>query len=205
MDFVEMLPVEICDIIFGFFRGNDLLEFSLVNQSWNSLIGSSSECMKKLVLAMRGDWKDFTDDDKKMLMNGRRYQNVLISDGTEHFNFIKDVMREQRRWKSVKICDFLAETNDDIINLFKMFEATVEDLEIYSLKMKDPRPFETCLNFKELKSLKMKFCEPNISGVFSQSTLKSVNYEVNIEVDFADNSSPEIELYDAIDYSEIWD
>lgn len=194
MNFVEKLPEEICDIIFGFFGGNDLLEFSLVSQGWNKFIGSSLVCMKKLVLALRGDWNEFTGDDKKMLLNGRKYQNVIISDGTEHVNFIVDIMREHRNWKFVKICDFLAETNDDIINLFKTFEGTVENLEMDSLKVKDPRPFETCLRFKELKSLRISFCDRKISfGVFSCSALEILDLRVSIYD--SESAVPEFEPY----------
>lgn len=181
MDPIE-LPVEDFEMIFSHFKGTELLEASFVSRNWYSFIGSSSVCMRKLTLALRGDWMCFTEDDKKVLMNGREYQNVLISDGSEVLHFINDVVKLRgKKRKTLKICDTRFPTTSDFFELLENFKS-IEHLELTAVKVESHEELPTDHKFKQLKSLKIFLCEDEVGVSILKycSEVETLIWEVSV-------------------------
>lgn len=157
MDIIEIFPEEISDLIFTHFSGSELLELTLVNPNWNNFVGSSLRSMKKLVLGLRGDWNDFTEENIEPLFSDRKYQNVLISDVSKNFDGPLKILRSRQRWKSVRILDVAAPTQLDITHMFETFDSTVEHLDLFNLTLKRNKHFKMVWNFPKLKFLKVSF------------------------------------------------
>lgn len=179
MDPIE-LPVEVSEMIFLHLKGTELLEASFVSRDWYNFIGSSSVCMKKLTLALRGDWRDFTED-KKLLMNGREYQNALISYGSEVLNFIYDVVKSRKKMKTLRICNTRFPTTSDFFELLENFEQ-IEHIDLTAVKIEIHEELPIDNKFKQLKSLKIFLCEDKVGASILKncSEVETLIWEVSV-------------------------
>lgn len=166
MDPVSFFSVDVSEIIFNLLPHKDLLNCTLVSQSWNKLIGSSARLMGKFYLGLRGDWHDFNEENKKIITRGRKYSNVIISDAMENISFVYDVMSSYSNWKTVKIYIFGFETSSDFVKFFKTFESTVETLLLYNVKIFHFNISEINFSFRRLNNFSVSYC--------TADTLKSV-------------------------------
>lgn len=168
IDPVENLPVEVTEEIFGYLKGNELLKASLVCQSWNSFIGSSPTCMRKLSLVMKGETRRFTAEDKEALLtSSRQYQNIYISNATQVVSFVIDVMNASHSWKSVKIFGTRFQSTA-VVNFLNAFESTVEHFELTNLQV-DTDDLQTDFTWKRLQHLAF-WCSENF-GLFKECRL----------------------------------
>lgn len=163
MDPVWTFSTEIIEMIFGFLTPKDLLRCTLVNHEWNEIIRSSTKCMSNFCMGLRGDWMDFTENDKEILTSGRKYTNVIISEGTEVYNFIHEVMSSNFVWKTVKIVSMRFKSASDLLELFKTFESTVEKLILCNVKIENFDGEEIELNMRKLKELNINYCNSELS------------------------------------------
>lgn len=176
MDPTNYLPAEVNEKIFGHLSGRELLSAALVSSVWNLQIGSSIHCMKKLKLGMRSDWMEFSEDEKNILLCGRRYQNVLISEATGLVSFVYEVMQMSRQWKSVEIFCLEFPTTSDCVKFFKLFEASVENLVLQQVTIKEPEDVVVDFNFAKLKTLRMKQSDKIFMSMFNRcSSLETLN------------------------------
>lgn len=159
MDPATFFPLEITEQIFSQLRGKELLEATLVSSLWNRHIGASRACMKKLRLALRSDWNEFTEEAEELLVNGRRYQNVLISMGTGYLDFIYNVLKAHQQWKSVRVSNVKFSAIDDFLKFFKLFEASAEEIVMQTVAIKGSGKDELNLNFPKLKRLSFDSCD----------------------------------------------
>lgn len=168
MDPTQIFPTEVAELIFKNLSGKELLKCSLVSPDWYNFIGSSFVCMKNWKLGMRTDWMSFDEDDKQMLVTGRRYHSVLISDGAKVFDFVYDVMKSRNQWKSVEVFCMSFRTTLDFVNFVETFETTVEVLVLERVMIQKPDAFENKFDFKHLKLLKTSYCDETVMKMFKQ-------------------------------------
>lgn len=171
MDPLEEFPTEVAEMIFTHFRGRELMQLSLVSPGWKTFIGSSFICMKKLRLALRGDWVNFTDNDRKILLAGRKYSDVLISAGTEQLGIMYEIMKASSNWTTVRISGTKFSTSAVFIAFLETFAATVQDLELYWLSVGDCiEAQEVTLNFGKLKRLEMSCCDVDVYALLLEKS-----------------------------------
>ena len=80
LDFTRHLPVEMCELIFGHFKAEEILEMSKVSPEWNKLIDSST-CMKNISLCLK-ERRLKLNDLETIQSSTRRYRNIEI-DGVD--------------------------------------------------------------------------------------------------------------------------
>lgn len=162
MDPTEVLPNEVAGLVFSYLSAKDLMECSLINSNWNRCIGSSLESMKKLKLEMRSDWTDFTEDVKKIIINGRKYRNLLFSDATESLNFMFNIVEVQQRVVSFQLYDTKFKANVEFLNLFRLIESSVEILTLDRVTIEDHEDTKLDLHLHRLKKLKICQCDESV-------------------------------------------
>lgn len=176
MNPTKYLPTEVNEKIFAHLSGRELLNAALVSSAWNFQIGSSLHCMKKLKLGLRSDWMDFSEDEKRVLLCGRRYQNVLISEATGLVSFVYEVMQMSKQWKSVEIFCLEFPTTSDCVKFFKLFEASVENLVLQKVTIREVEDVVVDFNFSKLKVLRMRQCDKIFMTMLSRcSSLETLN------------------------------
>lgn len=162
MDPVVNFSIEVVEMIFDFLTPAEILNCTLVSHGWNDTIRSSTKCMGNFVLGLRGDWIDF-EQDNKFVTSGGKYSNIIISEGTEIFDLIYEVMCANHNWKSVKIIGMKFKTLYDCLKLLKTCESSVETLTLCSLTI---QTFDECsedICIKNLKNLRISYCSTEIS------------------------------------------
>jgi hypothetical protein len=71
---------DVHELILQHFSGRDVKELSLVSKNWNETIGSSSKCMSKIQLKIKGN---VSEVKSTLLKSQRKYSNILIKDINE--------------------------------------------------------------------------------------------------------------------------
>lgn len=159
MDPTQMFSTEVIEMIFGKLSGTELVKITLVSRSWNEFIGSSTVCMTKMTLSMRSDWTDFNEETLKVLkLTTRTYQHLLVSEASDHLNFVSEIVALSSEWKSMQIygTDFKA------FDVTKIITESVETVFL-NYVYTDSRDVSTpCFNFSRLKSLTLSHCDLNI-------------------------------------------
>ena len=162
MDPITSFLIEVIEMIFDFLAPAEILNCTLVSHGWNDTIRSSTKCMGNFVLGLRGDWID-DEQDNTFQTSGGKYSNVIISEGTEIFDFIYEVMSTNNNWKSVKIVGMKFKSMSDCLKLFKTFESSVETLTICSLTIQTFDEDSKDIFMKNLKNLEISYCSTEIS------------------------------------------
>lgn len=164
MDPLKTFPAEIAELILLHLTGAELKRATLVNPNWNEAISSSKACMSKLKLTVVE--LNRVDDVKSVLMDGRIYENISISDQLSEenaVNFAWDVLNIRKQWKSVEIYCFSFPFASDYHKLLKVIESTVERLVLSGIKIGEDMPAIAELNFPNLKSLTILHCDETVN------------------------------------------
>lgn len=162
MDPVSFFSVEVCEQIFCQLCVADLKTCLIVSTSWNHLIESSVQCLKNVNLRIghvfvtsRRD--SYTIDDIKTVTRGRKYQKIGIScileSETEFLDLFLNVMKSNRRWKSVFFLHARFPSTSSFLKIVETFEETVEQIAFYSLEIMNRAKVTTNFKFQQLKSL----------------------------------------------------
>lgn len=173
----EHFPNEVVEMIFNHFRGKELLKNSTVNWFWNDHIGASKKCTKKMELRIGSDrYSNFDDKERNALVISRMHQNIRVSQATDMYDYVFDIMSSLSEWNSVTIVDTEFASTSSFIKILETFEGTVETLKLYRVLIKEHEEIERILEFKELKSLTISGCSEFIfTDIFLQCpALKSL-------------------------------
>ncbi|KAG5677536.1 hypothetical protein PVAND_007288 [Polypedilum vanderplanki] len=128
MDFVQIFPIEISEIIFQHLTVKELLKTTLVSKSWNKFIGESRSLMKNVQIVI--DLNNGRKKYKKILTNSSRiYQHVVLN----KFSKISKKKNFKLKKFKVKIKNFYSlmcssqVTNINSLDLFVHPSMTQED------------------------------------------------------------------------------
>lgn len=174
MDPFTFLPTEVCDSILQYLSGNEILEASRVSKTWNSIIGASATAMQKIKLNLfwlRGP-HCFDDDVLNILIESRRkYQNVIMKFQSLHTDcFRKILVSNHGQWKHVSLERLVFETSDEFIGMIKVFEKSVEELNLDNIFIKqidDSIPFNLPL-LRKLRLTEVEAFKGSVNNLFAK-------------------------------------
>lgn len=153
MDPLRKIFPEIQDLIFQHWTTDEVLECSTVSKFWYKTIGNSQCCMSKI-------WVDVGDrfnepsktDNKAFRVSQRKYENFKIS---EMENGLQILLFPRRRWKRAKIDIQSFLSFNEYVNLLKIANDSLIDLEIFDMDIDESENQCEGLKFNELMRLKI--------------------------------------------------
>lgn len=132
-DMLELLPIHVCQNVFTYLNGKDVIQASLGNKEWYKF---AAECPQigKLKLAFNPENQhQLANESLELLKNSRRkYQNIEL-EMIEHENStcILEIIAERAgSWKSVvtKHCNF---EEAALLQILRVIEPSVEELVFF--------------------------------------------------------------------------
>ncbi|XP_070499442.1 uncharacterized protein [Chironomus tepperi] len=130
----------------------------MVSKSWYSMIGTSSKTMEKIQLGLfskRGSRKMTSEVANILIKSPRQYQNVAIKfQSLDMDNFQLIIESACKNWKKVEIERITLKSATNLISMLKVYQNTVEDLDLDNLSVINGIGLEA-LDFPKLKVLKL--------------------------------------------------
>ncbi|KAG5677192.1 hypothetical protein PVAND_006972 [Polypedilum vanderplanki] len=158
----RVLDIDIFPLILQHFDTNDLKKVALVSRSWNDLIGTSRQCMKRVICRIERPQLQL-----KMLEESvRQYENFKISPHG-HYQELSEILTHfyvRNVWINetcVKEVD-----HSEYVNLMRSFSDTVEYLQTGDIATKNANRVIT-IDFPKLKKLHCSFSNRSAFSIFN--------------------------------------
>lgn len=140
LDPVECLPDELTVLIFGFLKGQELLEASLVSSSWYNSIADAPECMKKIKIKDNCNFSPVVIEEMiSTVVNSRRkYVNLEVSRCVNYIGEIYPLFATtKKQWKWVKIINTNFQSVNQAIQFIGCIEHSVQELTMIDVFSRD--------------------------------------------------------------------
>lgn len=125
-----IFPAECLEDIFRTLSGNDLLECTLVSPSWNSFIGSTRSCIKKINLCFSNRYSNL-DHINEVLKNSKRVYTRLRLEGDYSKGVQKMLSTYGNQWTHIiAATHFNFETINDFSEFLAIFQSSVVELSL---------------------------------------------------------------------------
>lgn len=180
MDPLTYFPPEITDLFFSYLSVSEILSATEVSTKWNEVIGASLKTMKRVQLKFFWEEKStFISNEvlDTLVSSKRKYQNIDLKYQSSHIDAVSTILSSNnRQWKSVKLkrLNYSSEP-PHFIDLLKHVEKSVVKLELNDFYVTQHEEEPVCLNFNNLKVLKMKFFDG--SNLIEKAFFKCQNLE----------------------------
>lgn len=125
-----IFPAECLEDIFRTLSGSELLECTLVSPSWNSFIGLTRSCMKKINLCFLNRYSNL-DHINEVLKNSKRVYTHLHLEGDYSKGVQKMLSTYGNQWTHIiatKHVNF--ETVNDFFEFLAIFQSSVVELNL---------------------------------------------------------------------------
>lgn len=206
-DIFEWFPILVCQNVFKYLNGKDIIQASEVNTEWYKLSTEDQQVKKlKLKIEVRNQSNLNREAIAIVKSSKRNYQNIelykLWYTDSKDWRKIRHVLAARKgSWKSVNLYCKQSYTRDMFIDLFRTIESSVEELSIKRIPFEeDPAGIaDSTWTFPRLKTLYcfdwerdllecfarctslVKFCCPSISDATRQDVLTLLHNSRNLK------------------------
>lgn len=172
MDPLEELNAEIIEEIFQYLTAKELLESSLVSQSWYDFIADSNICMKRLKIKIS---KDCVNDGIEYLKKSKRnYENLMLKEVVDPIRFndaLQILSQPERQFKNIEMQVIRFPTQTTFHNLMQTIQNSVEVLHLEQLILCDNDLLSSAQSYccPKLKNLTLISCQINEFFIISNN------------------------------------
>ncbi|KAG5684722.1 hypothetical protein PVAND_013936 [Polypedilum vanderplanki] len=163
MNFLNVLPFEINELIFHHLSGTKLIEITSVSKEWNKFIGESKYLMKNVKINVNVDLKRISNLKEALEKSTRKYQHIEINSklGTEVMipKIFEIFKSKSYNVKTLNIDFFGLSGFKNLIGFIELFNETVEEmyLDIITTKkqLEELHNENEIFDYKEFPKLKI--------------------------------------------------
>lgn len=155
LNFLELRPSTIIDLIFQHLTGNEVLSVTLVHPSWNEYLSHYSLiCWKDILVHPEPN-----NELNHLINSSRRYQHLKAVNISSIVSEVgKIIQKPGRKWKSVEIYRTILSTRSQLQDILVASAKTLEKLSLNFLTCKtkpDEGKSTPSFNFPRLKHLQI--------------------------------------------------
>lgn len=155
MDPFKVTHEHVHDLILQHFSLDEILDFSIVSKFWYATIGKSNQTMTKVWLNVGDRFNEPKKEDLRAFRaSERNYQNFKMS---EIESGLQILLFPSRQWKGAQIDIQSFTTYKDYINLLKIFNKSIVELDLFDMDIEYVDSDDNTLEFTQLKILRIGF------------------------------------------------
>lgn len=181
MDFINLWPHDISDLVFQHLNGKEILKATLVSNEWNQFLSRSS-VLKKIVINPRINVNDLS----YLLNSTRKYRNIYTENASRvSKEIIEIIANPHHKFNSIHISQTEFRLEKDIELIFLNSCLTLEKLTLIciSFENQEEDPLASVYDFPNLRELNLvynpRYHQSSINKYFASFTnLKSL-YLIN--------------------------
>lgn len=182
MDFINLWPHDVNDLIFQHMSGKEVLDLTLVSSEWNDYF-MRSPCLKKIGLILPNRSED--GYLYNLMRSTRKYRHIRVEDGSRIANEVVEIVANPyHKFQTVSISRTEFPLRKQIEQIILNCCLSIEKLTLVCIMFKEKAEDElsTSYNFPKLKHLHLVYMpriQPSINKYFASFDSLQSLYLVN--------------------------